>query len=60
MKIYPKPNVPEGQDAGFTAEEVRSNQIMLYADVKCEDCGKEHALSNTRNGRCIKCGGRCS
>lgn len=62
MKIYPQHNISEEQ-AGFTAEEICKGIHWLYADVKCEKCGKEQSLANagsTDNGKCIKCGGRTS
>ena len=56
MKIYPPPE-------GLTSEEIRKGHWTIYADVKCIECGKEHALTNaiqTSTGpKCIKCGGRC-
>ena len=66
MKIYPKHNIPAGlteSDRGFTAEEITRGDIWLYADVKCETCGKIQSLAmagSTDNGKCIKCGGRTS
>lgn len=59
MKIYPDPNNPH---RGFTEQEIRSGHIWLYADVKCEECGKEQSLASVggHGGKCIKCGGRTS
>lgn len=60
MKIYPKHNLPEGQN-GFSAEEIRRGEHWLYADVKCQDCGKIQSLAmagSIDNGKCIKCGGK--
>lgn len=52
MKMYPPPR-------GLSNEELKSGEWLLYVDVRCTDCGKEHALTNTRDGKCVKCGGKC-
>ena len=52
MKIFP----PE---KGLTKDEICRGDWLLYADVTCQVCGKEHAKSNTNNGYCIRCGGKC-
>lgn len=60
MIIYPKPNGPE-EFRGFTAEEIRTGQHWLHADVTCEGCGKVQSLAragSADNGRCIKCGAK--
>ena len=60
MKLYPKHNGLE-EERGFTADEIRRNEYMLYADVVCEDCGKVQSVAmagSSDNGRCIKCGGK--
>jgi ribosomal protein S27E len=60
MKIYPKHDGPREQ-AGFTAEEIKRGIHWLYADVKCQECGKVQSLAtagSTDNGKCIKCGGK--
>lgn len=62
MKFYPKHNVLK-EDAGFTADEIRRNHHLLYADVTCEQCGKVQSLAaagSISNGKCIKCGGKTS
>lgn len=49
--------------SSFTAEEIRRGEHWLYADVKCESCGKVQLLAmsgSTDNGKCIKCGGKTS
>jgi ribosomal protein S27AE len=59
MKIYPKHESRE-EDRGFTAEEIRKNHHMLYADVTCERCGKVQSVAmagSSDRGKCIKCGG---
>lgn len=63
MKLYPKHEAKHEEDKGFTAEEVRRGIHWLYADVKCEECGKVQSVAmagSTDNGKCIKCGGRTS
>jgi hypothetical protein len=56
MNIYPPPK-PLCDCGGLTREELLSRHWALYADVKCVECGKEQALSNTVNGKCCQCGG---
>lgn len=64
MKVYPPPPRPcsccqHDTDCGLTNEELKKRHWLLYIDVKCIECGKEHALTNTNNGKCIRCGGEC-
>lgn len=54
MKMYPP------KDKKLSIEELKKGLWLLYVDVKCAECGKEHALTNTNSSKCIKCGGRCS
>ena len=53
MKMFPP-------QRGLTNEELEKGHWLVYVDVKCADCGKEHALTNTVNGKCVRCGGKCS
>ena len=57
MKIYPPPE-------GITDEQLRNGQWQVFADVKCAECGKEHALTNAEQSlegpRCVRCGGICT
>ena len=55
MKLYPELARRQGDES----LELFDRTWSLYMDVTCVDCGKVHALSNTRNGNCIKCGGKC-
>jgi len=50
VKFY----IPDDEERS-AAELARSGHLMLYADVRCVDCGKEQALSNTISGRCCAC-----
>ncbi len=66
MKIYPPRGRTECEGCGrteprgLTEEQLKKGHWQLYADVVCEDCGKEHALTNTLPGqRCKRCGGQC-
>jgi len=52
MKMYP-------HHRELSNEELRKGHWTLYMDVKCAECGKEHALTNTNSGRCVRCGGKC-
>ena len=59
MKQYPKHNGPE-ELRGFTADEIRRNEHLLYADVERTVCGKVQSLASAgsiENRKCIKCGG---
>ena len=55
MKFYPQRE--------YSLDEIRSGVVLLCADVKCEDCGKEMPLAvagSADKGKCISCGGRTS
>ena len=53
MRMFP----PERM---LSREELEKGHWALYMDVRCVDCRKEHALTNTVNGKCVRCGGKCS
>lgn len=56
MKLF----IPEAENKDVLISLLDNGRFQLYIDVTCEDCGKVHALSNTHNGRCIRCGGICN
>ena len=41
VKYYGKSHEPKGLD-GFTADEMKRNIHLVYADVECDKCGKAH------------------
>lgn len=54
IKFFPKAHGRE-EDRGFTADEVRRGIPWIYADVNCDNCGKEHPASEL-NKPCHRCG----
>jgi len=58
MKLYP--DVARKQ--GLSDRDILDNGTWaLYADVRCQDCGKEYSLASVGGigGPCKKCGGIC-
>lgn len=58
IKFYPKHSPSIGQDAGFSADEIKRGIHWIYADIECPHCGKLQAVANTSylGGPCIRCG----
>ena len=56
MKIYPE----QAPNSELTHKMIEHGWWILYTDVICIDCKKEHAYTNTNQGKCLACGGECS
>lgn len=58
MKFYsPKAHKRDPDRDGFTAEEVRSGTMFLYADVQCENCNHVMSLAaagSSDRGKCTR------
>ena len=53
-KFYPK-TVGHEENLGFSAEEIRLGHHWIYADVVCDNCGKEYHVSQDGKN-CRSCG----